>query len=126
MHLRPVTIDDPNAPAGGTAVNGVTTPRGLGVAGRQLSDVLVELGFVGCDRVEDAAAAARSTGTTTEAVLIERGELTPDQLSRAIAERHGVEHLDLAIFKADMAAANLISTGSARRYGALRVAVCGE
>src|SRR3954462_5824923 len=126
MHLRPVPIDDPNAPTGVAPVNGITTPRGLGAAGRTLTDVLVELGFAGRDRVDEAMTAARSTGSTAEAVLLERGELTSDQLARAIAERHGVDHLDLTIFQADMAAANLISPGSARRYLALPVAFVDE
>src|SRR3954469_5743262 len=126
MHLRPVPIDDPNAPTGVAPMNGVTTPRGLGAAGRNLTDVLVELGFAGRDRVDEAMTSARSTGSTAEAVLLERGELTSDQLARAIAERHGVDHLDLTIFQADMAAANLISTGSARRYLALPVAFVDE
>ena len=41
-----------------------------------------------------------------------------DQLSRAVAERYGLDHVDLSLFQVDMAAANLISVSSARRYTA--------
>src|SRR4051795_11434225 len=124
MHLRPVAI--PSDEAAQPDWDGVTRPSGVGGAGRSLTDVLVDLGVVGRDRVEDAASAARAAGTTTEAVLLERGELNAETLSRAVAERHGIDHLDLAVFKIDMAAANLVSTGSARRYVALPVAFVDE
>ena len=36
------------------------------------------------------------------------GAVTQDQLARATAERHGLDHLDLTAFEVDMAAANLL------------------
>ncbi len=122
MHLRPVPInsDDPDAQA--PAWNGITPPKGIGGGGRQLTDVIVDLGLVSRDRVDEAISEAASQGTAPEAVLLERGDLTSETLSRAVAERHGLDHLDLSNFEVDMAAANLISTGSARRYVALPVA----
>jgi type IV pilus assembly protein PilB len=44
------------------------------------------------------------------------------QLSRAIAERYGLDHLDLAVFEVDMAAVNLLSAAAAKRYSAIPVA----
>ena len=44
-----------------------------------------------------------------------------DQLSRAIAERYGLDHVDLNLYKVDMGAANLLSIAAARRYKALPV-----
>ena len=44
-----------------------------------------------------------------------------DQLSRAIAERYGLDHVDLNLYKVDMGAANLLSMTAARRYKALPV-----
>jgi type IV pilus assembly protein PilB len=125
MHLRPVpTPDDDQSP--GTAWDGITRPRGIGGHGRFLTDVIVDLGLAARDRVDDAVGAARQAQTTPEAILVERGDLTTDALSRAIAERHGLDHLDLSVFAVDMAAANLVSTGSARRYDALPVAFADE
>jgi type IV pilus assembly protein PilB len=124
MHLRPVA--NPSDDSQSESWDGVTRPNGHGGANRQLTDLLVELNLVSRDKVEDATSAARAAGTTAEEVLLERGDLTPDALSRAVAERHGLDHLDLSSFKVDMAAANLISTGSARRYVALPVAFVDE
>jgi type IV pilus assembly protein PilB len=125
MHLRPLpTPNDDDARA--DPWDGVTHPAGHGGTGRFLTDVIVELGLAPRERVDDAIAVARQSQSTPERVLVERGDLTQDALSRAIAERHGLDHLDLSVFKVDMAAANLVSTGSARRYDALPVAYAGE
>jgi type IV pilus assembly protein PilB len=56
-----------------------------------------------------------------EALLLQQGAITPDQLSRAIAERYGLDHIDLSSYQVDMAAANLITVTTARRYRALPV-----
>src|SRR5262249_17761896 len=42
-------------------------------------------------------------------------------LSRAVAERYGLDHVDLSAYKVDMAAANLIPVTTARRYNAIPV-----
>ena len=49
-----------------------------------------------------------------------------EQLSRATAERYGLDYLDLGLFNVDMGAANLISAESARRHQALPVAFVDE
>jgi type IV pilus assembly protein PilB len=54
-------------------------------------------------------------------MLVERGVLTADQLARVVAERFGVDHLDLGVFKVDMQAANLLPSSAAKRYGAVPV-----
>src|SRR3954454_1470264 len=114
-HLRPLPNPDDEQQQHGAAWNGVTKPRGVGGHGRFLTDVIVDLGLVPRERVDEAVDAARLAQTTPEAVLVDRGDLTSDALSRAIAERHGLDHLDLSVFKVDMAAANLASTSAARR-----------
>ena len=45
-----------------------------------------------------------------------------DALARALAERYGLDHLDLGVFTVDMAAANLVSTTVAKRYQTVPVA----
>jgi type IV pilus assembly protein PilB len=107
--------------------NGVTPPRRTGGgSARFLTDVIVELGFVDRPRVEQAIEAARATGTTPEQVLMEQGALSPDNLARAIAERHGLDHLDLSAFHVDPTAANLIAPAAAKRYEAVPVSFIGE
>ena len=48
-------------------------------------------------------------------MLLESGALTGDQLARATAERFGLYHVDLPIYKPDLGALNLISAQAARR-----------
>src|SRR3954465_4727881 len=126
MHLQSVATDEATGTEAPRVSNGVTSPTGIGRTGRSLSDVIAELGLAPRERVDEAINAARSQGTSPEAVLLEWGDLSHESLSRAVAERHGLEHLDLAIFSIDMAAANPVSTGSARRYAALPVAFVDE
>src|SRR5690242_9257643 len=85
----------------------VAPPQTGGGAARFLTDVIVELGLVDRPRVEQAIEAARATGTTPEQVMLDQGTLSLENLARAIAERHGLDHLDLTVFHVDMSAANL-------------------
>src|SRR3954465_11015937 len=126
MHLQSVATDESTATEPTRVSTGVTPPTGVGRNGRSVTDVIADLGLAPRNRVDEAMNAARSQGTTPEAVLLEWGDLSHESLSRAVAERHGLDHLDLALFQIDMAAANLVSTGSARRYAALPVAFVDE
>ncbi len=77
-------------------------------------------------RVEQAIEAARATGTTPENVLLDQGTLSLENLARAVAERHGLDHLDLSVFHVDMSAANLVNPQAAKRYEAIPVQFVGE
>ncbi len=112
----------PDAPAEPEARPGITSPSRRGSSSRFLTDVIVDMGLVGRERVDDAIAASRSSGTTPERVLVEQGALNHDGLARALAERYGLDHLDLGVFHVDMGAANLVTTAAAKRYQAVPVA----
>ncbi len=101
---------------------GITTPSRRGSSSRFLTDVIVDMGLVARERVDDAIATSRSSGTTPERVLVEGGILSNDGLARALAERYGLDHLDLGVFQVDMGAANLVTTAAAKRYQAVPVA----
>jgi type IV pilus assembly protein PilB len=124
-HLRPVPDSgDSTAPvlgpeAGGTP--GLTPPVARGRSSGFVTDVLVDLGYVSDDRARHAIEEARTAGHPPEQLLLQQGAITGDQLSRAVAERYGLDHVDLSEYHVDMAAANLISVNTARRYGALPV-----
>ncbi|MBX5470156.1 MAG: Flp pilus assembly complex ATPase component TadA [Thermoleophilaceae bacterium] len=105
---------------------GITPPTTRGRSQRRIGEVIVDLGFAPREVVEQAVEAARASGEPTGKVLVERGVLTPDQLARAVAERYGLDHLDLRIFRVDMGALNLVSPASARRYEAVPVAFVDE
>ena len=124
-HLRPVPDSgDSTAPAldpsaGGTL--GLTPPQVRGRSSGFVTDVLVDLGYVADEVARQAIEAARTAGRPPERLLVEQGAITADQLSRAVAERYGLDHVDLSTYQVDMAAANLISVNTARRYRALPV-----
>ena len=102
--------------------SGITRPSERGSSQRFLTDVIVDMGLATRKQVEDALENSRISGVTPERVLIEAGALTQDALSRALAERYGLDHLDLGVFQVDMSAANLVSTAVAKRYHAVPVA----
>ena len=54
-------------------------------------------------------------------MLVERGVLRHDQLARVVAERFGLDFVDLSVYDLDMGAANLLNAETARRYQALPV-----
>jgi type IV pilus assembly protein PilB len=107
-------------------VPGLTAPAHRGRSTRFIGDIVVDLGYSTREAVETAIAESRAKGRRTGEVLLERGVLTPDQLARVVAERFGVDHLDLGVFKVDMAAANLLPSSSAKRYGAVPVRIMNE
>jgi type IV pilus assembly protein PilB len=124
-HLRPVPDSgDSTAPvlepgAGGTP--GLTPPVARGRSSGFVTDVLVDLGYAPEDRARRAIEEARTAAHPPEQLLLQQGVITADQLSRAVAERYGLDHVDLSAYHVDMAAANLISVNTARRYRALPV-----
>jgi hypothetical protein len=95
---------------------GVTAPSLSGAGLRFLSDILVELGFVDETMAEHAVEAARSPGQTPEKVLLDSGKISEDQLARALAERYGLDHIDLTEFPVDTSAAALLRKAAAQRY----------
>ncbi|HET8956506.1 MAG TPA: ATPase, T2SS/T4P/T4SS family [Solirubrobacterales bacterium] len=100
---------------------GLTPPRARARSQGFITDVLVELGYVAEERVQQAIDEARNAGAPPEALLLTQGVISGDQLSRAVAERYGLDHIDLSAYQVDMAAANLIPVNTARRYRALPV-----
>ena len=100
----------------------MTKPSRRGSSPRFLTDVIVDMELASRKQVEEALESSRTSGTTPERVLIENGSLTQDGLARALAERYGLDHLDLGVFQVDMAAANLVNTAVAKRYQAVPVA----
>jgi type IV pilus assembly protein PilB len=86
-----------------------------------LTDVIVGLGYVTSERVDEVIDEARTAGRPADELLVERRLVNSDQLSRALAQRYGLAHIDLNVFHVDMGAANLLSVAAARRYQAVPV-----
>ncbi len=101
---------------------GITRPSRRGSSSRFLTDVIVDMGLASRGQVQEAIESSRNIGTTPERVLLENGAITNDGLARALAERYGLDHLDLGMFGVDMSAGNLVTTAAAKRYSAVPVA----
>jgi type IV pilus assembly protein PilB len=125
-HLRPVpdsgTSAAPALPGPEQAgTPGLTPPHHRGHSRGFITDVLVELAFASEELVQGAIESARTAGRTPETLLLEQGAINEDQLARAIAERYGLDHVDLAVYNVDVAAAALFPVTMARRYQAVPV-----
>jgi type IV pilus assembly protein PilB len=117
----------PDTPTGarrdaGARLAGLTPPRRRDQPNRRIGDVIAELGFAKREVVEAAVELARRSGELTGEVLIKSGVITAEQLSRSLAERHGLDYIDFTTFTPDMGAANLIDAQAAKRYSAVPVA----
>jgi type IV pilus assembly protein PilB len=110
----------PERQAGGDG-HGLYPPQRPGRSTRMIGEVVVDLGFASREKVEEAVAVARAQGRPTGQVLVEQGVLRQDQLARVVAERFGLDYVDLAVYELDMGAVNLISSDSAKRYQAVPV-----
>jgi type IV pilus assembly protein PilB len=108
------------APAGDAPNTGLTPPQPR-AGSRFISDVLVEMGFLPRERVDQAVEQGKATGRAAEQLLLESAAITGDQLARATAQRFGLHYADLTIFKADVGALNLISSQAARRLNAVPI-----
>ena len=86
-----------------------------------IGDVIVELGFAPREKVEEAVLMAREQGRTTGQILIDSGVIQREQLTRALAERFGVDYVDLGAFEIDPEAMALIDAELAKRYQAVPV-----
>jgi type IV pilus assembly protein PilB len=94
--------------------NGITTPSRRGGSGRILTDVIVDLGFIDRGTMDLAIDRATSNGSSPERVLAADGTLSDDHLSRATAERFGLDHVDLKLYRVDPDAAKLVASAAVR------------
>ncbi|HEY1457079.1 MAG TPA: ATPase, T2SS/T4P/T4SS family [Solirubrobacteraceae bacterium] len=101
--------------------NGLRRAPHVGRSKRLIGDVAVDLGFTDRETVEEAVATAKTEGKPTGRVLVERGVLRPDQLAQVVAERFGLDYVDLSVYELDMGAVNLLDVDAIRRYQAVPV-----
>src|SRR3954453_15384760 len=107
-------------------IPGLTPPTRRGGVKKRIGEVIVDLGFADAESVEAAVSQAREAGKTTGQMLIDSGVLRSDQLARALAERNGLDHVDLNVFEVDRSAATLIESTAAKRHHTVPIAFVGE
>src|SRR5947199_10828906 len=72
--------------------------------GKLIGAVIVEQAFATREAVEAAAVAGREAGKQLGQVLVERGQLSPEQLGQAVALRFGLEYVEILSHKLDAVA----------------------
>ena len=100
---------------------GLYPAHSSGRSSRMIGEVVVDLGFADRETVEKAVSAAREQGRPTGEVLVAQGTLRPDQLARVVAERFGLDYIDLSVYDLDMGAVHLVGSDAAKRYRAVPV-----
>jgi type IV pilus assembly protein PilB len=113
--------DDAPAPESAAPPVAADAPTPKRRRGRLIGEVVVDLGFADRERVEEAVAVARDEGRPTGQVLVEEGVLRYDQLARVLAERFGLDYVDLSNYELDLGAVNLLGAEAARRYQAVPI-----
>jgi type IV pilus assembly protein PilB len=118
--------ESPAAPAGAFPVPGLRPPTQRTGAKRRIGDVIVQLGFAERELVENAVEKGRASGVPLGQSLIDAGIVDSNQLAQALAERNGLDYVDLNSFEVDQGAANLIDAAKARRYQTIPISFLGE
>jgi type IV pilus assembly protein PilB len=88
--------------------------------------VIVQLGFAERDVVESVVQDGRRNGVPLGQALIGAGIVNSGQLAQALAERNGLDYVDLNVFDVDKGAASMIDGAKARRYRTIPIAFLAD
>jgi type IV pilus assembly protein PilB len=114
------------ASAGPFPVPGLIPPTKRTGVKRRIGDVIVQLGFAERELVESVVEDGRRAGLPLGQVLIGAGIVNSGQLAQALAERNGLDYVDLNVFEVDKGAASMIDGSKARRYRTIPIAFLAE
>ncbi|MCH2100628.1 MAG: Flp pilus assembly complex ATPase component TadA [Planctomycetes bacterium] len=90
---------------------------------RQLGGILVDLGVLLMGQLQAALAEQRRSGGRIGQILLDREEITEEDLSRSLAIQGGLEWLPSGALKPSEEAVALVDAGTARAFGALPLGV---
>jgi type IV pilus assembly protein PilB len=92
-----------------------------------IGEILVTKGLISREQLEAVLEAQKSTPSKRLGeILVDDGILTQEQLNIALAERLGVESIDLSDYEIDALAASMVPEKLARRYCALPIKFIDE
>ena len=86
-----------------------------------LGALLLRDGSLTVEQLETALSDKNASGKRLGEILVDRGYVTPTQVSRVLAEQHELPFIDLTRETIDMGAAGLLPESLARRYTAIPV-----
>jgi hypothetical protein len=86
-----------------------------------LGALLLRDGSLTVEQLEQALRDKDTSGKRLGEILVDRGYVTPTQVSRVLAEQHELPFIDLARETIDIGAAGLLPESLARRYNAIPV-----
>ena len=107
-------------------VPGLTPPTKRTGVKRRIGDVIVQLGFAERELVERVVEAGSRSGVPLGQALIEAGVVDSGQVAQALAERNGLDYVDLNVFDVDKGATSMIDGNKARRYQTIPIAFLAE
>jgi type IV pilus assembly protein PilB len=101
---------------------GITPASGNSDPRRRLGDVIVDLGYADRELVEQVMAQEAESNRPMGELLVASGTVSATELAHALAERNGLDFVDLNQFNVDHGAVSLIDGSDAKRYRAIPVA----
>jgi type IV pilus assembly protein PilB len=119
-------MDAQAASAGPFPVPGLIPPTKRTGVKRRIGDVIVQLGFAEREMVEQVVERGRREGIPLGQALLDARIVNSAQLAQALAERNGLDYVDLNSFDVDKGATAMIDGGKARRYRTIPIAFLAE
>ena len=83
---------------------------------KPLGEVLVDLGYVSPDDVEDALKKQRAGGGRLEDTLVQSGKINPEMLAQSLAIQLGYDYIDPVEDPPDPSVLSLVGENTVRRY----------
>ncbi|MEX2501989.1 MAG: ATPase, T2SS/T4P/T4SS family, partial [Trueperaceae bacterium] len=93
---------------------------------KPLGEILVDMGYITQDEVDEALNKQRSGGGRLEDTLVQSGKLSPEMLAKSLAMQLGYEFVEEDQVKIDPYAVSLVPEGTARRYTAMPIRIDGD
>lgn len=93
---------------------------------KSLGEILIDMGYVEEDDVEDALNRQRSGGGRLEDTLVQSGKISPEMLAQSLAMQLGYEFVDLDSFQVDPFVIEMVPEATVRRYNVFPVRLDGN